>query len=153
AVGVFLGGLLTEYADWRWVLWVNLPVCAVLLVATFRIVDGDRRAQPVRNFDALGAVLVTGAMLLLIFTIVKAPSVGWGTTRTIVGLAGASLLLVAFVVNERRDPNPLVPLSIFRIKGLAAADATQVIAMAGFYSMFFFLTLYMQNVLGFSQLQ
>src|SRR5262249_25425299 len=85
--------------------------------------------------------------------IVKAPSVGWETTRTIVGLAGASVLLVAFVVNERRDPNPLVPLSIFRIKGLAAADATQMIAMAGFYSMFFFLTLYMQNVLGFSQLQ
>src|SRR5262249_27824438 len=69
------------------------------------------------------------------------------------GLAGAGLLLVAFVVNERRDPDPLVPLAIFRINGLAAADATQVIAMAGFYSMFFFVTLYMQNVLGFSQLQ
>src|SRR5215475_5788053 len=102
AVGVFLGGLLTEDVGWRWVLWVNLPVCAVLLVATFRIVDGDRRSQPVRNFDALGAVLVTGAMLLLIFTIVKAPSVGWGATRTIGGLAAAAVLLVAFVVNERR---------------------------------------------------
>jgi EmrB/QacA subfamily drug resistance transporter len=153
AVGVFLGGLLTEDVGWRWVLWVNLPVCAVLLVATFRVVSGERPAGRVTNFDALGAVLVTGAMLLLIYTLVKAPSVGWGTARTIGGLAGAGLLLLAFVANERRDPNPLVPLSIFRIKGLAAADATQVIAMAGFYSMFFFLTLYMQNVLGFSQLQ
>src|SRR6516164_2072921 len=153
AVGVFLGGLLTEDVGWRWVLWVNLPVCAVLLVATFRIVEGGRPAGPVRNFDALGALLVTGGMLLLIYTLVKAPTVGWGTTRTIAGLAGAGLLLLAFVVNERRAPNPLVPLSIFRIKGLAAADATQVIAMAGFYSVFFFLTLYMQNVLGFSQLQ
>jgi predicted MFS family arabinose efflux permease len=107
----------------------------------------------VKNFDALGAVLVTSGMLLLIYTLVKAPSVGWGTTRTIAGLVGAGLLVLAFVVNERRVRNPLVPLSIFRIKGLAAADATQVIAMAGFYSMFFFLTLYMQNVLGFSQLQ
>src|SRR5262245_11063977 len=153
ALGVFLGGLLTEDVGWRWVLWVNLPVCAVLLVATFRIVSGERPAGSVKNFDALGAVLVTGGMLLLIYTLVNAPSVGWGTTRTIAGLAGTGLLLLAFVAKERRDPNPLVPLSIFRIKGLAAADATQVIAMAGFYSMFFFLTLYMQNVLGYSQLQ
>jgi EmrB/QacA subfamily drug resistance transporter len=153
AVGVFLGGLLSEDVGWRWVLWVNLPVCAVLLVATFRIVSGERPAGRVKNFDALGSVLVTGGMLLLIYTLVKAPSVGWGTTRTIAGLVGAAMLLLVFLVNERRDPNPLVPLSIFRIKGLAAADSTQVIAMAGFYSMFFFLTLYMQNVLGFSQLQ
>ena len=153
AVGVFLGGLLTEDVGWRWVLWVNLPVCAVLLVATFRIVSGERPTRPVKNFDALGAILVTGGMLLLIYTLVNAPSVGWGTMRTIAGLASAGVLLLAFVGNERRHSNPLVPLSIFRIKGLAAADATQVIAMAGFYSMFFFLTLYMQNVLGFSQLQ
>jgi EmrB/QacA subfamily drug resistance transporter len=153
AVGVFLGGLLTEDVGWRWVLWVNLPVCAVLLVATFRIIGAERPKTPVKSFDARGAVLVTGGMLLLIYTLVNAPSVGWGTTRTIAGLAVAGMLLLAFVRNERRDANPLVPLSIFRIKGLAAADATQVIAMAGFYSMFFFLTLYMQNVLGFSQLQ
>jgi EmrB/QacA subfamily drug resistance transporter len=153
AVGVFLGGLLTEDLGWRWVLWVNLPVTVVLLVATFRIVSGERAMRPVRNFDALGAVLVTSGMLLLIYTLINAPSVGWETPRTIAGLAGAGFLLLAFVANERRDTNPLVPLSIFRIKGLAAADTTQVIAMAGFYSMFFFLTLYMQNVLGFSQLQ
>jgi EmrB/QacA subfamily drug resistance transporter len=153
AVGVFLGGVLSEDVGWRWVLWVNLPVSAVLLVATFRIVGGERPKAPVRNFDALGAVLVTSGMLLLIYTLVRAPSVGWGTTSTIAGLVGSGLLLLAFVVKERRDSNPLVPLSIFRINGLAAADATQVIAMAGFYSMFFFLTLYMQNVLGFSQIQ
>jgi EmrB/QacA subfamily drug resistance transporter len=153
AVGVFLGGVLSEDVGWRWVLWVNLPVCAVLLVATFRVVSGERPARPVRNFDAFGAVLVTGGMLLLIYSLVKAPSVGWGTTRTIAGLVGAGVLLLAFLANERRHPNPLVPLSIFRIKGLAAADSTQVIAMAGFYSMFFFITLYMQNVLGFSQIQ
>jgi EmrB/QacA subfamily drug resistance transporter len=153
AVGVFLGGLLSEDVGWRWVLWVNLPVCAILLAATFAIVSGERPPGPVKNFDARGAVLVTGGMLLLIYTLVKAPSVGWATTRTVAGLIGTGLLLLAFVVNERRDRNPLVPLSIFRIKGLAAADATQVIAIAGFYSMFFFLTLYMQNVLGFSQLQ
>jgi EmrB/QacA subfamily drug resistance transporter len=152
-VGVFLGGLLTETESWRWVFWVNLPVSLVLLAATFRIVDRDSDGPGTKGFDLLGAVLVTGMMLLLIFTLVKAPDVGWGSVRTIGGLAGTAALLLLFLANERRHPNPLVPLSIFRIPGLAAADATQVIAMAGFYSMFFFVTLYMQNVLGYSQLQ
>src|SRR5690349_9487519 len=120
AVGVFLGGLLTEDVGWRWVLWVNLPVVAILLVATFRVVGRDRPLARVKNFDALGAFLVTGGMLLLIFTLVNAPSVGWGATRTVAGLAVAGLLVLAFYVNERRNANPLVPLSIFRIKGLAA---------------------------------
>jgi predicted MFS family arabinose efflux permease len=107
----------------------------------------------VKHFDSLGALLVTGGMLLLVYALVKAPTDGWSSTRTVAELAGAVLLLVLFLVNEQRSPNPLAPLSIFRINGLGAANATQVIAIAGFYSMFFLLTLYMQNVLGYSQLQ
>ena len=83
----------------------------------------------------------------------KAPDVGWGATRTIVGLAIATLTLAGFVANELRVANPLVPLSILRIKGVAAADATQMVALAGFLPMFFFLTLYMQNVLHYSPIQ
>lgn len=153
AVGVFLGGVLSEGPGWRWVMWVNLPVCLLLLVAAFLLVSGDRREAPLKNFDLLGAVLVTAGMLLLVYALVNAPDVGWGTTRTIGGLAGAAALLVAFVVNERLHTNPLAPLSIFRLKGLAAANVAQVIAMAGFISMFFFVTLYMQNVLGYSQIE
>ena len=97
-----------------------------------------------------GAVLVTAGMLLLVYTLVEAPDVGWGATATIGGLAGAAVLLAAFVANERRARNPLVPFSIFRIKGLAAANVTQLITFSGLYSMFFFLSLYMQNVLGYS---
>jgi predicted MFS family arabinose efflux permease len=92
-------------------------------------------------------------MLLLVFALVKAPDQGWGSTRTLAELTGAFALLVAFVINEQRSNNPLLPLSIFRIRGLAAADATQLIAFAGFLAMFFFLTLYMQNVLGYSPIQ
>jgi predicted MFS family arabinose efflux permease len=92
-------------------------------------------------------------MLLLIYALIRAPDVGWGAARTIGELAIAGVILGAFVRNEQRGRNPLVPLSIFRIKGLAAADTTQVIAMAGFYAMFFFVTLYMQNVLGFSPIR
>jgi EmrB/QacA subfamily drug resistance transporter len=152
--GVFLGGVLTEATGtWRWVLLVNIPVIVALLVVTFRIVEPDPKPRGTKNFDLLGALVGTGMMLLLIYTLVKAPDAGWGSARTLVGLAATGALLIMFLVNEQRHRNPLLPLSIFRIPGLAAADAAQVIAMAGFYSMFFFITLYMQNVLGFSTIQ
>jgi EmrB/QacA subfamily drug resistance transporter len=152
-VGVFLGGVLSEGPGWRWVFFVNLPVCALILGAAFRLISGERHRARLANFDTPGAFLVTAGMLLLVYALVRAPDVGWGRARTIAELAGAGALLAAFVVNERRQRNPLVPLSIFRIKGLAAANVTQVTALAGFYSMFFFITLYMQNVLGYSQIQ
>jgi predicted MFS family arabinose efflux permease len=132
---------------------VNVPVCVVVIAGLFLLVDGDRRRAKLANFDVLGTVLVTGAMLLLVYTLVKAPDVGWGETRTIGGLIGAAVLLLAFLLNEQRGRNPLLPLSIFRIRGLAAADFTQLVALAGFLSMFFFLSLYMENVLGYSPLQ
>lgn len=150
SAGVFLGGVLSDGPGWRWVLLVNLPVCVLVIVGSFRLFVGEKRRAPFANFDSLGALLGTGGMLLLVYAIVEAPSVGWGATRTIVALAAAALILTAFVVNEQRSRNPLFPFTIFRIKGLAAADATQLTALAGFYSTFFFVTLYMQNVLGYS---
>jgi EmrB/QacA subfamily drug resistance transporter len=154
AVGVFLGGVLSGGPGWRWVFFVNLPVCALVLAGAFVLISGERSHHaPLRNFDVRGAILATAGMLLLVYAIVRAPDVGWGKARTIGELAGALALLLAFLLNEQRHRNPLAPLSIFRIKGLAAADATQVIAIAGFYSMFFLVTLYMQNVLGYSQIQ
>ncbi len=153
AAGVLLGGLLTEGPGWRWVMFVN-PIAAVLvLVAIFRLIGGERRRAPLQNFDILGSILVTGGMLLLVYTLVKAPDLGWGDARTIGCLAAALALLAAFVFNEQRAKNPLAPLSIFRINGLAFSNATQLIAFAGFLALFFFLTLYMQNVLGYSAIQ
>jgi EmrB/QacA subfamily drug resistance transporter len=153
AVGVLLGGLLTAGPGWRWVFFVNPPLCLLVLAATFRLIGGDRGRAQLQNFDLRGAILATGGMLLLVYTLVQAPAVGWGATRTIAALAGAIALLVAFIVNEQRHTNPLLPLSVFRIKGLAAANATQLIALAGLLSMFLFLTLYMQNVLHYTAIQ
>jgi predicted MFS family arabinose efflux permease len=98
-------------------------------------------------------VLVTGGMLLLVYALVKAPAVGWGSARTIAELAGAGALLAAFVLNERRQRAPLAPLSIFRVNGLGFSNVTQLVAFAGFLALFFFLTLYMQNVLGYSAIR
>ena len=153
AVGVFLGGVLTEGPGWRWVLFVNPPIAVLLLGAIFWLLPGERRRAPLVNFDIVGTALATGGTLLLVYALVKAPDQGWDSGRTIGELAAAFALLVAFVVNEQRSKNPLVPLSIFRVRGLAAANVTQLIALAGFLSMFFFLTLYMQNVLGYSPLE
>jgi EmrB/QacA subfamily drug resistance transporter len=153
AVGLIFGGLLTTYFGWRWVFFVSLPIAALVLFGALRILKADHGRSVPGGFDALGAVLATAGMLLLIFTLVKAPDQGWGAGRTIGGLAASAVLMTAFVLNEQRRAHPLVPLSIFRIKGLAAADATQVIAWAGFYSMFFFVTLYMQDVLAYSPLR
>src|SRR5689334_3343473 len=153
AVGVFFGGVLTEGPGWRWVLLINIPVCAIVLVAAFRLVAADRPDAPLRSFDSLGAVLGTAGMLLLVYALVKAPDDGWGAARTVGELAGSAVLLGAFLFNEQRHRNPLAPLSIFRIRGLGAANLAQVIAMGGFYSVFFFLTLYMQNVLGYSEIK
>jgi len=153
AAGVLFGGLLTEGPGWRWVLFVNVAFAAVVMPAVFVLLKRERASAPLRNFDVLGALLATGGMLLLVYALVKAPDVGWGATRTIVELAGAGVILAAFVANELRVANPLVPLSILRVKGVALADSTQMVALAGFAPMFFFLTLYMQTVLGYSPIE
>jgi hypothetical protein len=154
AAGVLFGGLLTEGPGWRWVLFINVPFSAIAFIGAFVLLERERiRASRLANFDALGTLLVTGGMLLLVYTLVKAPDVGWGTGRTVAGLAGSAVLLAGFVFNELRAHNPLVPLSILKVKGIAAADATQMIALAGFLPMFFFLTLYMQTVLHYSPIQ
>jgi EmrB/QacA subfamily drug resistance transporter len=154
AAGVLFGGLLTEGPGWRWVLFINVPFSAIAFAGAFALLKRERmRVARLANFDALGAFLATGGMLLLVYALVKAPDVGWGAARTIAELAGAAVVLAAFVVNELRTANPLVPLSMLRVKGVAAADATQMVALAGFLPMFFFLTLYMQTVLHYSPIQ
>jgi EmrB/QacA subfamily drug resistance transporter len=153
ATGVLLSGVISDTIGWRGVFFVNLPVCVVVLVAAFRLIEDDSRTARLAHFDVRGAILVSAGMLTLIYGLIKAPEIGWGEAETISAIGGGLALLVLFVINEQLHSNPLAPLSIFRIKGLAAADATMIIAMAGVSSMFFFITLYMQNVLGFSPIE
>ena len=154
AAGVFLGGVLAQGPGWRWVFFVNPPICVLVAFGAIALLKKDRIDAALRRaFDAQGAILVTGGMLLLVYSLVRAPVVGWGSTQTLLTLSGSAVLLLAFVYNELRHDHPLLPLAILRVKGLVAADLTQLIAFTGFFSMFFYATLYMQEVLHYSPLK
>jgi hypothetical protein len=116
SAGVTLGVLLSQGPGWRWVLFVNLPVVAFSLLATFQLLPGQSKRAQLGDFDLQGALLATGGVLLLVFALVRAPVVGWGAPQTILELAGAAAVLGAFAVNERRATNPLFPFSILRVK-------------------------------------
>jgi len=150
AVGILLGGVLTEGPGWRWVMFVNPIACVLVIPAVMALLPDDRPAAQTARFDLLGSVVVTGGMLLLVYALIEAPSQGWGAARTWWELAGAAVLLACFLVRERYAADPILQLSIFRVPGLAAANLTGLIGFAGMLSMFYFLTLYMQRVLGYS---
>jgi predicted MFS family arabinose efflux permease len=136
------------------VFFVNPPVCVMVAAGALVLLAADRGGRTgTRAFDSQGAVLVTGGMLLLVYGLVRAPVVGWGSIQTIFALTGAAVLLLAFAGNELRSRNPLVPLAILRVKGLVAADLTQLVAFTGFFTMFFYATLYMQEILHYSPLK
>ena len=154
AAGVFLGGLLAQGPGWRWVFFINPPICVAVLAGALALLPNDRGARnQASTFDTQGAVLITGGVSLLVYSLVRAPAAGWGSVQTILTLAGSAVLTAAFALNERRSRNPLLPFAILRVKGLVAANVTQLIAFAGFFSMFFFVTLYMQEVLGYGPLK
>ncbi|REG00307.1 EmrB/QacA subfamily drug resistance transporter [Asanoa ferruginea] len=150
AVGILLGGVLTEGLGWRWVMFVNPIACVLVIPAVLALLPRDLPAARTARFDLLGSVVVTGGTLLLVYALIKAPDQGWGATRTWLELAGAAVLLGSFVLIERSARDPILPLNIFRVPGLAAANLTGLIGFAGMLSMFYFLTLYMQTVLGYS---
>ncbi|MGN6721421.1 MAG: MFS transporter [Marmoricola sp.] len=153
AAGILLGGVLTEGPGWRWVMFVNPIAAALVIPAVLALLPRDLPAARTARFDLLGSGVVTGGMLLLVYALIKAPDQGWGSTRTVLELVGAAALLLGFVGIERFSRDPILPLDIFRVRGLAAANLTGLIGFAGMLSMFYFLTLYMQNVLGYSPIE
>jgi EmrB/QacA subfamily drug resistance transporter len=151
--GLVFGGLLTRFAGWQYIFWLNVPVGVVALLLIRRVVPETRVEAARRRYDPLGAVTVTGALVLLAYAVAQAPRVGWGSTRTIAELAVGVVLLGAFLAIESRSEAPLMPLRIFRLQTLAGANAVGFLLGASFYSFIFIGTLYMQQVLGFSALQ
>jgi MFS family permease len=147
--GVFLGGLITEYASWPWVFYINIPIALVVLALIpvgMPAVPAGARAR----VDVLGAVTVTAGLAAMVYAVVQAPQVGWDAARTWIVLGGAVALLVAFVVLQANRRDPLVRLGIFRAPNLGAANLTQLLLGAAWIPMWFFLNLYLQQVLGYS---
>ncbi len=152
-VGLIAGGLLTRYAGWQYIFFLNVPIGAAALLLAPRVVPESRLATARRRYDPFGAVAVTGGLSLLVYAISTAPQVGWGTARTVTLLAVSVALLVAFVVIETRVEAPLMPLRIFQNKTLAGANAVGVLLGGSFFAFIFIGTLYMQQVLGYSALK
>jgi EmrB/QacA subfamily drug resistance transporter len=150
---VLAGGLLTKYLGWEWIFFVNVPVGAAALSLTVPLVHESRAETAERSFDPLGALTVTGGLALMVYAISKAPDVGWLTGRTIGVLAVAAVLLLAFVVTETRVRAPLIPFRIFRLRTLTGANIVAVLLGSVIFSNFFLLTLYVQQVLGYSALK
>jgi EmrB/QacA subfamily drug resistance transporter len=154
SVGLLAGGVLTQAINWHWIFFVNIPIGIVTAALTLRLLAPDRGAGFGKGADVLGAALITGALMLLVYTIVvPAAEDGWGATRTLVLGAGSLALLAAFIVREATASNPLVPLRIFRSRNVAGANLIQALFVAGMFGMFFMGALYLQRILGYSALE
>jgi len=152
-VGLITGGLLTRYAGWQYIFYLNVPIGAIALLLAPRIVPESRlQTTGRRRFDAAGAIAGTGGLVLLVDALAQAPQYGWGATRTIAVSAASAALLVAFVVIEKRVESPVLPLSIFRLRTLAGANVAGLLLGGSFFAFIFVGTLYMQQVLHYSAL-
>jgi EmrB/QacA subfamily drug resistance transporter len=153
AAGVLLGGILTSGLSWRWVLFVNVPIGIIAATLAPRLLLESRADDGTQGFDVPGAVTVTAGLALLVYTVVDAVNVGWGSTTTLLRLAGVAALLCAFLVIELRQRHPLMPFSIFRLRTLRGANIVGLLIGMSLFSMFFFISLYVQNVLGYSPIK
>src|SRR5581483_5000842 len=145
--------LLTRYAGWQYIFYLNVPIGTAALLLAPRFVPESRLESVGRRFDASGAVAATGGLVLLVDAISQAPQYGWGATRTIGALAASAGLLLAFLVIESRAEAPVMPLSIFRLRTLTGANTAGLLLGGSFYAFIFVGTLYMQQVLHYSALQ
>jgi EmrB/QacA subfamily drug resistance transporter len=150
AAGVLLGGIITEYLGWRWNFFINVPVAIGVLIAANRLLPAHESEETHNDLDLFGAISITAALMLLVYGLVEAPTHGWTAHSTLAYLIGTVVLLIAFIWNEQRVKHPLIPLRIFRIRNVTAANITMMPIVAGMFSTFFFISLYVQTVLGYS---
>ncbi len=153
AAGVLLGGILTSGLGWEWVLFVNVPIGLAAAYAAPRILLESHAREDGASFDLPGAITVTAGLSLLVYALVDTVNAGWGSTATLLKLAGAAVLIVAFLFIERREPHPLMPFSIFRLRTLRGSNVVGLLIGMSLFSMFFFISLYVQNVLGYSPIK
>jgi EmrB/QacA subfamily drug resistance transporter len=153
AVGVLLGGILTDQVGWEWIFFLNVPIGLIVILAGQRVLHESRVELGNRSLDIAGAILVTAGLTLLVYGLVTTDTYSWTSTRVLGALAGAAVLLAGFIAVELRAKAPILPFSIFRLRSLTGANIVGLLLGAAIFSMFFLLSLYMQQVLGYSALK
>ncbi len=153
AVGVLLGGIITQYLGWRYNFFINVPIGLLVLLGAWKLVPKHESEETHNDLDLFGALSVTSGLMLLVYGLVEAPSHGWTAHSTLAYLGTAAALIIAFLINESRVKHPLVPLSIFKIRNLSGANLTQMPVAAAMFATFYFTSLYVQEILGYSSLR
>jgi EmrB/QacA subfamily drug resistance transporter len=153
AFGLIIGGVIVQALSWPWIFALNVPIGVLVVLAALRLVPESRVEDAKGGFDLFGALTVTGGLVSLVYAIVEAGSKGWGSTQTLGFGALAIILIAAFITIERRHSAPLVRLSIFRIRTLVTANSVMLFTVSGMFAMFFFTTLYLQQVNGYSPIK
>jgi EmrB/QacA subfamily drug resistance transporter len=153
SIGLVAGGVLTQAVNWHWIFFVNLPIGVAAAVLALRLIEPDRGIGLRHGADVAGAILVTSALMLGVYTIVEASDYGWSSARTLGLGAVSALLMAAFFVRQARASNPLLPLSLFRSRNVSGANLVQILMVAGMGGMFFIGALYLQRVLGYHPME
>jgi EmrB/QacA subfamily drug resistance transporter len=154
SIGLLLGGVLTQSINWHWIFFVNIPIGIATAIVAMRVLERDKGIGLREGADTPGAVLITSALMLGVFTIVKpAADYGWGSSRTLLLGAGSLLLLALFIAREATASKPLIPLRIFRSRNMSGANGIQMLLVAGMFGMFFLGSLYLERVLGYDALE
>jgi len=153
SIGLLAGGALTEAINWHWIFFVNLPIGVATAMLAARLLKSDKGIGLEAGADVPGAILITGSLMLSVYTIVEAAERGWGSVPTLGLGAVAVAMLAAFVAREARARTPLIPLRIFRSRNVSGANAIQMLMVAGMFGMFFLGALYLQRVLGYEPLE
>lgn len=152
AVGLLLGGILTQYVDWRWIFFINIPIAALLIAATLKYIPKSIPAET-RRIDYVGALTITGGLVALVYALAQAPEIGWTATTTISMFILAAFLLAAFIVNELKVRQPLISLSIFKRRNVTGGTMMNVLMPAAMFGMFFYLSIYLQQILQYSPVE
>jgi EmrB/QacA subfamily drug resistance transporter len=153
SLGLLLGGILTEVLSWHWIFFVNLPIGAVTAVMARRVLQHEEGLGLHHGADISGAALITGSIMLAVYTVVQVADTGWGSATTLILGAVSLALLAGFITREATAKNPLMPLSVFRSRNVAGANLVQILMVAGLFGMFFMGALYLQRVLGYSAIE
>jgi EmrB/QacA subfamily drug resistance transporter len=152
AVGLILGGVLTQYVDWRWIFFINVPIAIAVVVAALKYVP-MAAPQAKQRVDVLGALTITGSLMSLVYALVKAAENGWGDSGTLGMFAVSAVLMVAFIVNELKVSHPLMKLSIFKRRNVTGGTLVMLLMPAAMFGMFFYLSIYLQQILHYSPVQ